>query len=302
MSVTRVSNSQTFSLLTDRAGQLEVQIRELQDQVSSGIRFSHPEDDPAGAVQVVRIRGSLDALAQYKSSSSFGTDVLGAQDKALGEADNLLTRAEEIATQQAQGLITPEQRVAAAEEVHGILQGLTALGNTEFAGRRLFSGLALDTPTAPFTDPDAPGYNPATAYTGSTQQFFVKTGGATTERVRVSTRGDTVFTNALVGVKALEDTLRANGDVAGTLPGLKTAHATISDERASVGARQTQLVDRGTQVAGLTTRQQANLADVQDTDVVAVISQLVQAQTALQTTLQAGGRLVQLSVATVLGI
>jgi flagellar hook-associated protein 3 FlgL len=296
MSIVRVSNAQTFALLVARTGRLEVTLRRLQDQVASGKRLVGPADDPAAAAQVVRSRASLAGLAQYAESSRFGTDVLGAEDKALGEAHNLITRAEEIATQQASGLLTAEERLAAAEEVHGILQGLTALGNSELAGRRLFGGLALDAPP-PFTDPDAVGYDPASAYTGSTQEFSVKIGSGASERVRVSTRGDAVFGDALVGVAALEAALRTNGNVAGTLAGLAQARATLAAERASVGGRQAQLVDRTAQISGLEIREEATRAGAEEADLVRVISELVQVQTALETTLQAGARVAQTSLA-----
>jgi flagellin-like hook-associated protein FlgL len=299
--IARVSNAQVYDLLTRRAGALEVEIRKLQEAVSSGQRFQSVVDDPAAAASAVRGRASLAALGQYSSSSSFGSEVLGAQDKAIGEAVNLVVRAEEIASQQSSGLISPADRAAAAEEVHGILQALTTIGNTELSGRRIFGGLALDSP-APFTDPDAGGYDPTTAYVGSTQTFSVKIGSSATERVRITTSGDAVFQDALVGVKALEDALATNGDVAGTLAGLATGRATLLAQRASVGARQAQLVDRVDQVGGLQIREQQQVATALDANLVDVISQLTQLQTALQATLASGAQIAQTSLASLISI
>jgi flagellar hook-associated protein 3 FlgL len=299
--ISRVSNAQVFELITRRSGALEVEIRKLQEAVSSGQRFQSVVEDPAGAAIAVRGRGSLAALAQHSSSSSFGSDVLGAQDKAVGDAVNLLVRAEEIASQQASGLISPADRVAAAEEVHGILQALTTIGNTELSGRRIFGGLALDAP-APFTDPDVGGYDPITAYTGSPQTFSIKIGSGASERVRISTAGDAVFQDALVGVKALEDALATNGDVAGTLAGLATGRSTLLAERASVGARQGQLIERIDQVGGLRIREQQRVASVLDADLIDAISQLTQLQTALQATLASGSRIAQTSIASLISI
>lgn len=301
MSIQRVADAQTFAVLNQRTSALEVTIRRLQEQVTSGTLYSSPDENPAAAVQIVRARSDIGALTQYGSSSTFGFQVLSAQDKALGEAGSLMTRAQEIATQMASGTITPEQRQAAAEEVHGILDGLTSLGNTEFSGRRVFGGLALDAP-APFTDPDAVGYDPSTAYTGSTQTFSVKIGSSATERVRLSTQGDAVFGDALVGVSALETALRTNGDVGATVAGLTTAQNTLESERASVGARQAQLNDRSNQVDATKLQQQTALANVNDADLVTVISQLVQAQTALQATLQAASRVIQTNLTNLVSV
>ncbi|TMA38109.1 MAG: hypothetical protein E6J79_08015 [Deltaproteobacteria bacterium] len=297
MTISRVSDAQSFSLLVDRAGQLQVSLQTLEQEVSSGKRLFTPDDDPIGAATATRAQSSLAALAQYDSSSNFGTDVLGAEDKALGEGEQILVRAEEIATQQASSLLSPGERAAAREEVHGLLEGLTALGNTELGGRRIFGGLALDG-AAPFASvpEDVSAYDPAKAYTGSAQEFSVKVGGTSSERVRITTRGDTVFQRSLQALKDLWTALDTNGDTAGTLAGLGSARDDLSTERASVGARQAELVSRTSQVKSLTVDQQKVLSDAQDADLVAVIARLTQTQTALQATLTAGAEIARTSL------
>lgn len=285
MSIGRVSDANTFDFLQRRAQQVQVDIRRLQDQILSGRRLLSSSDDPLAAGQVVRSNASLRALAQYDETSEFGVQVLHAEDGALGEGTNLLVRAEEIATQMASGLYSPAQRAAAREEVHGILQALTSLGNSELAGRRLFSGLALDAPP-PFADPDTPGYTAATAYSGSTQEFDAKVGSGG-ERVRLTTNGETVFGGALQSVEALEQALATNGDVGATLTALAAARDGIAAERASVGARQAQLTARSSQLKALTAQEAGVRSQARDADFTVVATQLSQAQTALQALLAA---------------
>jgi flagellar hook-associated protein 3 FlgL len=297
--ITRISDAQTFAFLTERVGRLQVQLNDLQQQIASGRRLLSPEQDPLGAAQVVRSGQTLAALGQYGESTRFGVQVLGAEDDAVAQAEQLMVRAREIATQQASGLLSPAERAAAREEVHGILEGLTMLGNSELAGRRLFGGLALDAPP-PFADPDAGGYTAATAYGGSSATFQLRIGAGTAEQVRVSTRGDQVFGAALQSVEALEQTLAANGDTATTLAGLEQASGVLAAERASVGARQTELLARADQVSGQTVAEQHRLADVRDADITAVVTALTQAQTALQATLAAGVQIAQTSLVNLL--
>jgi flagellar hook-associated protein 3 FlgL len=301
MSVVRVSDAQTFTLFTERVGRLQASLRNLQEQIGSGKKFFSPDEDPLGAAQVVRLTSSLSAIDEYSSSARFGADVLGAQDSALGEGEQILVRAEEIATQQASGVLSASDRAAAREEVHGLLQGLTTVANSELAGRRLFGGLALDS-APPFASPDAAGYTPATAYTGSTDDFYVKTGGSSSDRVRISTRGDTVFTGSLQALSDLENALATNGNVAGTLAGLSTGRTTIDAERASVGAREAELIGRGDQLTRRNTEELAQRSHVQDADIVGAISQLTQAQIALQALVAAAGQLAQTNLATLLRI
>lgn len=303
MTISRVSDAQSFSLLVDRTGQLQASLQTLEQEVASGKRLFTPDDDPLGAVAATRTEASLAALAQYSSTSSFGTDVLGAEDKALGEAEQILVRAEEIATQQASSLLSPAERAAAKEEVHGLLEGLTALGNSELGGRRIFAGLALDG-AAPFAavPDDVSGYDPAKAYTGSAQEFSVKVGGGPSERVRITTRGDAVFGSSLQALKDLWTALDTNGDTAGTLAGLATARGDLSTERASVGGRQAELVGRTSQVKSLTVDQQKALSEVEDADLVAVIARLTQTQTALQAALTAGAEIARTSLVDLLRV
>jgi flagellar hook-associated protein 3 FlgL len=295
MTITRVSDAGQFLFVQQRTQLVQVQIRELQEQIVSGRRLLRPEQDPLGAGQVVRHSASLTALAQYDGSSTFGVQVLAAQDDALGDGNSLLVRAEELASQFASGLYSPAQRDAAREEVHGLLQGLTAVGNSELGGRRLWSGLSQGA-GPPFADPDTTGYDPATAYSGSTFQFEVKVGGGSDERVRVSTQGDQVFTPALQALQDLETALATNGDVAGTLDDLAAARDVLANERASVGGRQAQLQSRISQVRGLTEREATSRSTIRDADFVVVATQLAQANNALQALLAAASQIKETSL------
>jgi flagellar hook-associated protein 3 FlgL len=299
MALTRISDQQAYAFFSDRAGRLQVSIQALQEQIASGRRLHAPEDNPLGAADATRIDTSLAALGQYEESSRFGVDVLGAQDSALGEAGQVLVRAEEIATQQATNLLGPDEREAAREEVHGLLQALTAIGNDEYAGRRIFGGLALEAPQ-PFADPDTPGYSAATAYGGSTQDFWVKVGSGPGERVRVSSRGDTVFQRGLQALQDLETALATGGNVAATLDDLAAGRGDVQAERASVGARQANLIGRVTQVRGVVAQQEQARSRVVDADLAKVVSQLVQAQAALEALFTAQPHIVQTSLVNLL--
>lgn len=313
MAVSRISEAQSHLFLADRANSLQVQLQTLQEQVATGRRLFRPDDDPLAAARVVRINSGLAAIDQYTEASRFGQDVLSAQDDWLGHAHELMVRAEEIATQYANGIISADERLVAAEEVHGLLQEMTTIANAQIAGRYLFAELAEG--TAPYGDPDSTGYDPANAFDAATyipdltdppQGFYVQIGGETGERVRVTTPPrvsgtppvvTTTFTNALVALQALEDELASSTpDIPGTLAGLAQGRSDIDTERASVGARAAQLIGRQTQLTSLKGREQELRSRLQDADSISVISQLVQTQTALQAVLQVGSQLLQTSL------
>jgi flagellar hook-associated protein 3 FlgL len=297
MPIGRVSDAQLFDALGRRASGLQASLQRLAEQIASGRRLLDPADDPVGAADVVRLEGALASFAQRETSASFGGAVLAAEEDALGEAGALLVRAREIAVQQSSTLLGPAERLVAAEEVHGLLQGLTALANGEFAGRRLFGGLALDAPP-PFADPDSPGYTAANAFTGSTQELSLGFGGD--GQVRVSTRGDAVFADALAGLVALEDALRTDGDVAATLAAIDQGTRAISDERGSVAARAATLADAGAEARARTADTTEMLSRLRDADLALLATQLRQAQTALEATIAAGAQLAKTSLVSLL--
>jgi flagellar hook-associated protein 3 FlgL len=301
MPVSRVGDAQVFDFLISRSNRLRADLQTVQEQIASGRKLLRPEQDPLAAGQVVRTQQRLVELAALGESTRFGSAVLGAEDDALGEATSILTRSREIATQQATGLLGPAERAAAREEVRGLMEAMTALGNTEFAGRRVFGGLAQDAPP-PFTDPDTPGWTAAAAYVGSQQEFSLKVGATSAERVRLTTRGDTVFGGALAALEALDTALATNAPVAPTLTNLEAASDAISAERASVAARQADLLGRQKQMDASSLSEENLLSSLRDADLATSITQLTQLQTALEALLAAGAEISRTSLVSLLGV
>ncbi|HEY2388638.1 MAG TPA: flagellar hook-associated protein FlgL [Candidatus Binatia bacterium] len=285
----RVTQATVFQQLTSSVGRLQRQLARTQEEVSSQKKLLNASDDPAGAAQANRLRGETSTLQALDGGIGFGTAVLGAEDGALDQAGNLLTRAQEIATQQSSGLSTPAARQQASEEVAQIERGMLTLANTQVAGRYVFGGLASG--TQPFANLDDPGFDPTTAYSGSTTPFTLPLGAGQT--VALTTPGDQVFGSTLTALDHLRTTLASGAPPNASVDELNTAADTLRAERASVGGRVTRLQDRSTQIGRLTDTATGQLSGVEDVDLTTAISQLVQLQTALQATLASGSAVQQ---------
>ena len=146
----RVTQTMMSDQLLGNVRRLQSRLVNAQDVLSSGKTLRQPSDDPAGAALVNGLRAQSKDLKSLSRTIGFGRSVLTAQDDALDQANNILTRAKEIASQQAGTLATPTSRQQAAEEVDALERQLIALGNTTIDGRHVFGGLASG--TAPFTD------------------------------------------------------------------------------------------------------------------------------------------------------
>jgi flagellar hook-associated protein 3 FlgL len=280
----RVTQSMMSDQLLGNVRTLQRRLLNAQDVLSSGKTLRQASDDPAGAALVNGLRAQSADLNSLSRTIGFGRSVLTAQDDALDQANNIMTRAKEIASQQAGTLATPTSRQQAAEEVDALERQLIALGNTAIDGRHVFGGLASG--TAPFTDLDDPGFDPLNPYAGPTDAFSIRTAPDTT--VRLTTPGDQVFGSSIAALDSLKQTLAAGNSSTANIDPLETAAADVRAERTSVGGRARQLEDRASEITNGVSKITARLGDIEGADYATVITELTQLQTALQATLSSG--------------
>jgi len=289
--IARVTQQSIARQMLGGVRQIERRLLDTQAALSSGRRLRDASDDPAGTALVNGLRAESRDLTALTRTVNFGTAVLGAEDDALEQAEALLTRAREIATQQAGTLASPQSRQQAAAEVAEIERGLIALGNTQVDGRYVFSGLGSGTP--PFTALDDVGFDPLNPYVGGSDPFVIRTSDATT--MRLTTPGDQVFGTSIAAIDELRQTLAAGNAPTSSIDTVGQAAETIRAERASVGGRARQLADRTTDITAGIARVTDRLGDVEGADYASVATELTLLQTALQATL-ASGQTLQTSI------
>ena len=290
--VSRVTDRTLIADFQYAVSRLRRQQAEAQDALSSQKRLREASDDPVGAARSTVLRGESKELGAYRDSVSFATTTLGAEDGVLGQAHEIMIRAREIAAGLSGGLVTPEARQTAAEEVTELERGLLSLANTSVAGRYVFGGLS--TAGAPFKSFDDPTFSPATAYTGVADPFSVRT--AREETVRITTNGGDVFGSSLTALDDLRQTLEAGTEPSGNMQALADAAEDLRQERASVGGRLARLQTRSTEIANAVNTTKILIGDIEDADLTDTITQLAQLQNALQATLTAGSSLMQTSI------
>ena len=121
-----------------------------QNQVSTGLRFSRPAEDPVGAVQVLDLNRALSQSSQFSRNADFAGNRLGLEETTLARVGDVLQRVRELAVQANNATQTNETRAGIATEVRQALDSLMQLANTrDGGGQYLFSGFS--TQTQPFT-------------------------------------------------------------------------------------------------------------------------------------------------------
>jgi flagellar hook-associated protein 3 FlgL len=283
--ISRVTQNTLMRDFVTRVGNIQRDLATAEEVVSTQKKLNHPSDDPAGAAQASRINDQQADLQTLQTAVGFGTSVLSAQDTALQQADSLMTRAREIATQMSNSTMSPALRQSAAQEVAEIERSMIGLGNTSVAGRHVFGGLA--TGPDPFTSLDSGSFDPNNPYTGPSAPFYLRTGPGQTQ-TRLTTPGDQVFNSSIKALDDLRTTLAAGNAPTANLDPIDAAATAMRNEDASVGGRLKNLDDRSQQITAEIAQATVNLGSIENADTAAAISNLSQIQTALQATFQSG--------------
>src|SRR5205085_10159178 len=145
---TRVSDLFVRSRLLNQLSADQLGLVRLQNQISTGMKFSLPSEDAPAALRAIDLTHLLQRKEQVKTNLQTNQSFLSATDNALSNISTLLANTRSTALSVADSVSSATQRTAAAAEVARALQQLVDTGNQNFRGRFLFSG--SQTTTRPF--------------------------------------------------------------------------------------------------------------------------------------------------------
>jgi flagellar hook-associated protein 3 FlgL len=262
----------------------------LQAQMSSGKKINVPSDDPAGASDMLRLRGDQRAVTQYARNASDGDSWLTTVDSALGSSLAALRRARDLTIQGGDGALGPTSREALAAEIEGLRDTLLDQANSTYVGRKVFAG----------TSNDPVAFAPDYSFTGAAGAKPVERRIGDTTTVRVDSDGATVFGTGDSSVFARLDkiaaTLRAGGDPTSQLADIDTHMEAMLTEVSSVGARHAQVIAATSALQGQELTVKSQLSGIEDIDLAEVILELQMQEVAYQGALGAAGKVLQPSL------
>ena len=181
----RISSNYIAQLFIESQNQQETNLANLQQQITTGLKFSQPAQDPVGASQVLSLQATLEQTAQYSTNANLAQSRLSIEDTTLGSVTNALQSIRSLALQAANATQTTETRATIAAQITQQIQNLMQLANTQDgSGQYLFSGAA--TSTVPFSQTAA-----GVTYNGTQTQRLVQIGSNRT--VADSDSGAAVF-------------------------------------------------------------------------------------------------------------
>lgn len=289
----RVTNRDLYYQLVRDIGNVSEKMIDLNKQISSAKRINKPSEDPVGMASVLVSRTELNAFNQFSDNIVYGRGWLNSTDTILQELDDLLARASELATAQSSDTATADTRVGAAAEINEIYEHILGLANSKYGNKYMFGGTI--TQTAPFEDVAG-----VAQYQGNDDTFSIKIGK--TDTVQISLPGSEVFTSpsgsVFTALSNLEQALRNNDQsaISASLTDIEAASLVISNNLASIGARENRLDYTETRLQTAITNTTEQMSEVEDLDYAEAILHLQNQQVIYQATLKSASMITSMSL------
>jgi len=191
----RIANNTTNAMNSRNVNTNKLYLSKLNSQMATEKKIQGPSEDPTIAMNALRYRDDLYRITQYYEKNSEDAGAwLQATSSAVESTVELLSTAKELVTTGAPGTNTIQSRKAVLEQLSGVVSQIYENGNSDYAGRFLFSGWRTSTGLT-FTEDD----NLAKKYTDITEKLGAKAVDQVTyisNRVTVSGTGSDEAVNS----------------------------------------------------------------------------------------------------------
>ncbi len=284
----------------------QADIQRLEQQLSSGLKFLQPSDDPVGAARILNLQENIEVIDQFSRNGSVATSQLEVADTAYSNITNTLQRIRELTVQGANSTNAAEDRSAIATEIIKRLEELVALANTQDGnGEYIFSGSRVHDKPFAIT-------GPSVSYSGDKLGRSLPVGESTQVQVRDS--GEGVFLNIggssstmFEGIQNIIVALLTPQTDAASIAAFNTSMETgLNDLDASLEQTSRMRVQIGTRLSAIDQQQEINadfklqlqtvVSDTRDLDYAEAISQFNLQLTSLQAAQQTYVRVQGLSL------
>lgn len=331
--MTRITQAQQVRSSLNSIQENRRKVDRLQNDISSGTKVHFAGDDAANVGAISQLQTTLNNYTNYKLRISDAISSLTVQDDLLIQANEVMIRAKELATQGANESNGSTIRAQMSDEVFQLRDQLAGIANTKYQGRYIYGGADDDDP--PF---DAQTYtNPSSGKASERYVFDAEDGTTTTRSIKISdnlsvtlnTDADSVFSNSIAALERLgralagyrtepvdsagipsglpdgsgtaftfpTDTAEQTQDILETIDLIDSARTgDVIPEQTNVAGRISTLENTDRLLSSLTGNLQNALSKLKDTDVAEAGSALSEAQTALQASYSITSRILQQSI------
>jgi flagellar hook-associated protein 3 FlgL len=269
-------------------------MKNLQNQLSTGRRINQPSDDPVGISFAMRYRTELGATDQFVSNVDTSLSWLDYTDTTLNQLGNVLHRVRELSVQGANGTNDDNAMMALKQEMIQLKNQALDIANTEFNGKYVFNGQMTDRP--PYPDEDNllvetdPGIINLEIGAGVTLGIN-KTG---TEIFGKADDADNVF-KLFDDIMGFFDESDYTG-LSNTIDKIQTRLDTVLEIRSDIGAKTNRIELALGRLQDIGINLQTLQSKTEDADIAEVITNLKTYENVYQASLSTGAKLIRPSL------
>jgi flagellar hook-associated protein 3 FlgL len=264
-------------------------------QLSTGKRVNMPSDNPTASALLIGNHVQQADVDRYEQNINSLQSMMQSADSALSSVVTSLNQAITYGTQGANGTLSAAQVTTLATSVSAIRDQIVSLANTSVQGVYLFGGSV--TGTAPFTLDTT---THTVTYQGNNDTNSVPIGDG--DQIQSNVPGNQIFTgtngNVMQSLTDLANALQAHSstDINSAVNELQAAVSNISNQRASYGNAMNRLTAQTTSLQSTTVELKSQETSLVGVDMATAATNLSQAQTALQATLEAAAKTMPMSL------
>ncbi|HTH16161.1 MAG TPA: flagellin [Magnetospirillum sp.] len=232
----------------------------ITSKLASGSRITKASDDASGLAIGTRIQSDVTVLTQASTNASQGTAILQTADGGLARISDILQRMKSLATQSNSGSVTNNERTYINSEYTQLSSEITGIAqSTRYNGVSLLDGTGVYATGVDFM-----------VGTSTSDTINVKIAAADSTSLAIDTSSVDTQANAQTAIGLLD-----------------TAIASVSSDRASVGASMSRFDFRSQQIATSSENLSAAESAVMDADVASEKSKLASADVKAQAAIAA---------------
>jgi flagellar hook-associated protein 3 FlgL len=272
--------------------------RKQEDQaiqeLSSGRKVNQPSDDPAAVAGLIVNDAQSSAVNTYLGNISSLQGTLQVADTTLNSVITSLTQAISLGVEGANGTLNQTDRDAVAQEINGIQQQILGYANQSYQGNYLFAGTAVD--TQPFVADTSS--SSGVSYLGNAGVNHMEIGDG--QAVPANLPGNQIFTapgaDVFQALSDLSSALESGSNTSAAQSELQSAFNNVNTQQAFYGTTLSRLNSASTFLNAENVQLSQEQNNLVGADMATAATQLTQAETALDATLAAGGKISQQSL------
>jgi flagellar hook-associated protein 3 FlgL len=306
----RISDSTFTDNFLSQIQQLQQQQNTLQEESSSGLSVTSPEDNPSVMAQVLNLQTDSAANAAYQSNITQLQGAATTTASAMNSLQAITSQVNEIATKASNGTNSSTQLSAYATQVQSLIQQAVQIGNTQDAdGNYIFSGITSN--TKPFIATTTNGNVTAVNFVGSTDVAESKIAANTSVSAQVpganttGTGAEGLFADSRTGADLFNHMIALQADlnsgntsaIASTdAPALNKDEDNIVSQIGANGVMQSALSAAGSIASAQSTNLTTQISGDTSADMATTLTELEQTQTAYEAALESGTKVLQISL------